>query len=167
MKKPTLKFTQKQQFPQHFLLVYTLHFNCINERFGSAEWIKYATGKIQKALGVKYQLSQGVLGSILPFNWTFSFRHCCENLLVTVCNSFYFPFLGVFPFILKDFAVSRVLFPCCCQHEDIVPFPAQFLLFVDLIEVFEIFRIYLQLRYVNQEIQNAFLVLLQVVRRLV
>ena len=98
MKKPTLKFTPKQQFPQHFLLVYTLHFNCINERFGSAEWIKYATGKIQKALRVKYQLSQGMLGSILPFNCTFSFRHCCENVLVKVCNSFYFPFLGVFSF---------------------------------------------------------------------
>ena len=36
MKKPTLNLTQKQQFPQHFPLVYTVHFSCINERFGSA-----------------------------------------------------------------------------------------------------------------------------------
>ena len=38
--------------------------------------------------------------------------------------------------------VPLVLFPYCCQYEHVVPFPAKFLLFVDPIEVFDIFRIY-------------------------
>ena len=51
-----------------------------------------------------------------------------------MCNSFYFRSLAFFLSILKDFAVSRVFSLVVVNTRILhVPFPAKFLLFVDLI----------------------------------